>query len=76
MFIIKRILSFSKKSVMEISATSTYKSFMYESNVAEPEIVLFTEIKAKELMVGGTKITKEILDQMELSSSSSEESYE
>ncbi|ELQ73949.1 Translation initiation factor 4F, ribosome/mRNA-bridging subunit (eIF-4G) [Trachipleistophora hominis] len=73
-FIIKRILFYPKKNLMEIGSPSIHRPYMHESGIPESEVVLFTENKARDLMAGGTKITKEMLDAIEFSSSSSEES--
>ncbi|ELA46869.1 hypothetical protein VCUG_01643 [Vavraia culicis subsp. floridensis] len=72
-FIIKRILFYPKKSVMEIGSPSAYRPYIHESGIPDSEVILFTENKARELVAGGTTITKEMLDAMEFSSSSSEE---
>lgn len=74
-FILKRILHHPKEPLMEIGAPSVYKPYAHEKILAEKEIIFSGENKAKELVLAsGSKITKEMLDQMEFSSSDSDDS--
>lgn len=68
-FIIKRIIYYPKEPLLKISAPSEYKPNS-EKILSKTEIVISDENKAKELVLpGGNKITKEMLDNMEFSSS-------
>lgn len=61
---------------MEIGTPSIYRPYIHENSITEAEVELFSENKAKELITGGTKITKEMLEEMEFSSTTSDDSTE
>lgn len=74
-FIIKRIIHYPKKALMEIGPPATIKSKFGYQTMDDLDMAVTEKNKAKELILpSGSKITKEMLDKMDLSTSSSDES--
>ncbi|KRH95017.1 Translation initiation factor 4F, ribosome/mRNA-bridging subunit (eIF-4G) [Pseudoloma neurophilia] len=74
-YIIKRIVYYPKKAMVEIGPPSSNRHRMSHHSSQDSDIVSNEKNKAKELILpSGSKITREMLDQMNFSSTSSEES--
>lgn len=71
---IKKIFYFPKKPLLEIGPPSTIKPKIGYQTIKDSNVTITEKNKAKELILpGGSKITKEMLDKMDLSASSSDD---
>lgn len=76
-YVIKKIIHYPKEPVMEIGAKDAKQEQKSQFSSLKSDMALSDENKAKELVLsGGSKITKEMLENMEFSSSSEESSSE